>query len=131
VKDDLGLPHGVIGMEITSDAPTSTTIRDGNEATPSNLAQARMQWPEARRGDFQRVGKRRWRDCGSGTEYAQFSGAALLSIGEATRHVVAFFIDGARLVFVERLDVEPGVSVNLTTPLRSGEVVDGQIRWTT
>jgi hypothetical protein len=45
VNDLSGLPHGVIGMELKSDAPTATTIRDGNEATAENLAQARLQFP--------------------------------------------------------------------------------------
>ena len=43
---------GVIGMELTADAPTVTTIRTGNESTPENLAAARLQFPEARRVDF-------------------------------------------------------------------------------
>jgi hypothetical protein len=61
--------------------------------------------------------------------YREFSGAALLSLGAATTGVVAFFVNGARLVFLERLDLPQGVSVNLTGPLRSGVVVDGAIRW--
>jgi hypothetical protein len=124
-----GLPHGVIGMELKPDAPDVSTIIDGSEATPTNLAQARMQFPEAPRESFELVGKRRWKDKATGTVYAEARGAVLLSIGDATRNIVAFFQLGDRLVFLDRLDVEKGLSVQMSGPIRSGKVVDGVIRW--
>jgi hypothetical protein len=129
--NDPGLPHGVIGRELVSDAPTTTTIRTGNENTPENLAAARLQFVEANAADFVSSGKRRWKDEGSGVEYREFAGACLLSIGEATRNVVCFFQGGdGRLHFLERTDTPQGITVGLTSPLRSGVVEpDGRIVW--
>jgi hypothetical protein len=128
---DLNLPHGVIGMQLEQpDTSRPVVIRDGNENSPENLAAARMQFPEADRDDFTKVGKRKWKDEASGTVYREFSGACLLSLGSATVGVVGFFQDGGRLVFLQRLDMPEGVSIGMTGPLRSGVVEpDGRIRW--
>jgi hypothetical protein len=121
---------GVIGMELKSDAPAVTTIRDGNENSPENLAQARLQFPEMPRKDFEPLGRRRWRDRGSGIEYRVFPGACLLSLGAATQGVIGFFQDGDRLIFLQRLDMPMAVSVGMTGPLRTGRVeADGRITW--
>lgn len=124
------LPRGVIGMQLEQpDISRPVTIREGNEATAENLAAARMQFHEAAPEDFEQVGKRRWKDRATGTVYGEARGAVLLSIGDATRNIVAFFALGDRLVFLDRLDVEKGLNVQMTGPIRSGTVVDGVIRW--
>ena len=100
---------GVIGMQIEADTTREGVIDDGNVAWPDRIFEARRQWPEARLEDFEKVGKRLWRDKASGVEYRQAHGAPLLDIGtDATRFISCFIIVGGSLVFLERSDIPQG-----------------------
>ena len=74
---------------------------------PERVAQARRSWPEARAEDFEKIGKRTYRDRGSGLELVALRGAPLLSIGqEETRGAACFLIEAGRIVVLRRPDDE-------------------------
>jgi hypothetical protein len=120
---------GVIGMELKQDTSRDGFVDDGNIAWPERIVEARRQWTQARSEDFERVGRRRWRDRATGVEHRAADGAPLLSIGtDAVRDIACFFVTPeGRLVFLER-DVPEGTVIH-HGPVREGEVVDGRIRW--
>jgi hypothetical protein len=100
------------GLEVKTETSRAGVVDDGNVAWPERIVEARRQWPEARAEDFERVGRRRWRDRGSGVEYRQADGCPLLAVGtDAVRDVVAFLISGGKIVFLER-DVPEGLLVH-------------------
>jgi hypothetical protein len=87
-------------------------VDDGLIAWPERVVEAGRQWPQARAEDFERVGKRRWRDRASGTEYRHVDGTPLLSIGTTSSSDVSlFFVDGGRLIFLRRADLAEGTVV--------------------
>jgi hypothetical protein len=105
---------GAWGAELTADNSRDGFVDDGNIAWPERVTQASRQWPQVPAEDFERVGRRRWRDKASGLLYRQSDGAPLHSIGtDATRFISAFFVslDG-RIVFLERADIPEGTVVH-------------------
>lgn len=105
---------GAWGKEVRDDAdnsrmPKSTTV------TPHGRSESRRpsaQWPQARREDFEKIGKRLYRDRATGIEYMAVLGAVLLGIGtETTRNISAFFVDDGRLTFLRRADIDPVLTV--------------------
>jgi hypothetical protein len=120
---------GVIGMEIKADNSRDGVVDDGNVSWPERVTQARRQWTQASPEDFEKIGKRVWRDRASGIQYRQASGAPLLDIGtDAVRFISVFFVLDGKLVFLERADIPTGTVVH-HGPVRGGVVVDGQVRW--
>jgi hypothetical protein len=118
---------GVIGMELKQDNTRAGFVDDGCLAWPERIVEARRQWPQANPEDFEKVGKYRWRDKATGTEFRQASGAPLLSVGsDAVRDIVCFFVtEPGRLIFLER-DIAPGLTV-VHGEFYAAEVVNGQI----
>ena len=101
------------GRKITPDTSRSGVVDDGNLAWPERVAEAARQWPQARPEDFDKVGKRLWRDKATGIEYREQHGAPLLSIGiDAVRFISVFFVLEGRLTFLARADVPEGVFVH-------------------
>jgi len=73
------------------------------------IDQARRSWPQARAEDFEKIGKRHYRDRGSGSgiELVAMRGAPLLSVGqEETRGAACFFVEAGRIVVLRREDFE-------------------------
>ena len=103
---------GAWGMELKQENKRDGVVDDGSIAWPERVEQAAVQWPQAAAEDFELVGRRRWRDRASGVLYRQASGCPLLAIGtDATRDVIAFFVTGGRLVFLEPADRPEGTCV--------------------
>ena len=118
---------GVIGMQIQADTSREGVVDDGNVAWPERVFEARKQWTEASRDDFEKAGKRLYRDKATGVEYRQAHGAPLVSIGtDSTRFISAFFIEGGRIIFLERNDVPQGTFVH-HGEFYGAEVIDGRI----
>jgi hypothetical protein len=118
---------GVIGYEVTADTSREGYVDDGNIAWPERIAQARVQWPQADVADFERIGRRRWRDRASGMEYREEPGAPLLSIGtDATRNISLFFICDGKLTFLSRADLPEGIVVHHGEYF-GAEIVNGRI----
>jgi hypothetical protein len=120
---------GVIGMEIKPDTSRIGHIDDGNLAFDERIVEARRQWPEARAEDFEKVGRRRWRDRATQIEYKEARGAPLLSgVGtDAVRNIVSFFVLDGHITFLERIDVPVGTVIH-HGEFYGAEVVDGRIR---
>ena len=81
---DLSNPPGVIGQELVLDNPRQGHIDDGNIAFAERLVEARRQWPQARPEDFDKIGKRSWRDKATGIEYRE--------VGDAHRALLRFAV---------------------------------------
>ena len=109
---------GAWGMELRANTTRDGFVDDGNIAWPERIVEARRQWPEAPVEDFEKVGKRLWRDRASGVEYKEEGGAPMCAVGtDSTRFVSCFLVVGGRLIFLARSHVEQGTFV------RHGEVV--------
>ncbi len=118
---------GAWGQEIKADDTRQGVIDDGNVAWEERVVEARRQWPQGSASDFERVGKRRWRDMASGIVYRQAHGAPLLSVGtDANRFISVFFVESGKLVFLERADIDPGVFVH-HGQYYGAQVIDGVI----
>lgn len=118
---------GAWGREIKADDTRQGVIDDGNVAWEERVVEARRQWPQASAADFERLGERRWRDRASGIVYSQAHGAPLLGVGtDANRFISVFFVEGGKLMFLERADVDPGVFVH-HGEFYGAEIVHGQI----
>jgi hypothetical protein len=127
VGKELTFYAGVRGEELKTDDSRAGHIDDGNIAYEPRVTEAARQWPRGRLEDFEPLGRRRWRDRGSGTVYHQVHGAPLLSVGtDATRNISLFLVVDGRLVFLERTDV-PEAQVLWHGPVYGAEVVDGKI----
>ena len=99
----------VWGEELTVDDSRVGVIDDGNVAFSERVVEACRQWTEAPAEDFERVGKRLFRDRATGVECRQPAGCPLLAVGtEAVRDVVAFFVRDGKLVFLEPVDRPEG-----------------------
>jgi hypothetical protein len=123
--------QGVRGEEITQDRSRDGYVDDGLIAFPERVVEARRQWMELPAEDFEHIKKRTWRDRASQVEYVEARGCPLLAAGtDSTRNVIGFFIAGGRLHFLERADAVEGVTL-WHGPVRGGQVIDGQIVWTT
>lgn len=100
------------GMEITADAPRAGIIDDGLIAFPERIVEARRQWPQAQASDFEQIGKRLYRDKGTGAEYRHEPGCPLLGVGSpGSAGLACFFISGGRMIFLRRADVPEGSTV--------------------
>ena len=114
-------------MEIRQDTTRNGVIDDGNVAWPERIFEARRQWTQARPEDFDKVGKRLWRDKATGIEYRQEHGAPLLAIGtDAVRFISAFFVLDGKLVFLARADVDAATFVH-HGEFYGAKVINGQI----
>lgn len=101
------------GRKITPDGSRAGVVDDGNVAWPERVAEAARQWPQAQPEDFDKVGKRLWRDKATGVEYREQHGAPLLGIGtEAVRFISVFFVLDGRLTFLARADIHQGTFVH-------------------
>jgi hypothetical protein len=115
------------GRQITADTSREGVVDDGNVAWEERVFQARQQRTQASRDDFEKVGKRRWRDRATGVEYRHAHGAPLQSIGtDATRNISCFFIEGGKLVFLRRADIPEGILVH-HGEFYGAQVIDGQV----
>ena len=116
------------GQQIQADTSRAGVVDDGNVAWPERIAQAANQWPQADVADFERVGRRRWRDRATGIEYRAEPGAPLLSgVGtDATRNICLFFVCDGKLTFLSRADFPEG-SVVRHGEYYGAQVIDGQI----
>ena len=95
------------GQQVTADTTRAGVVDDGNIAFPERVAQARRSWPQARAEDFEKIGKRTYRDRGSGIELVAMRGAPLLSVGqEETRGAACFFVEDGRIVVLRREELE-------------------------
>jgi hypothetical protein len=104
---------GVWGQEVTADNTREGVVDDGLTAYEERVVEARRQWPEAQAADFEQIGKRRWRDRASGTEYRHVDGTPLLSIGVTSSvDVSVFFVADGRLIFLRRADLPEGSTVS-------------------
>ena len=93
------LPPDPWGSQVTADESRHGIVDDGNVAYAERVEQARRAWPEAKASDFEQIGRRRYRDRGSGIELVAMRGAPLLSIGqEETRGATCFFVQNGRIV---------------------------------
>jgi hypothetical protein len=116
------LYQGVFGTQIRPDNSRAGVVDDGSVAWEERIFEARRQWPEATPDDFEKVGKRLWRDRATGIEYRQAHGAPLQAIGtDATRFVSCFLVLDGKLIFLRRNDVPEGTFVH------HGEVVGRQL----
>ena len=98
---------GVRGEQVSADTGRHVVVDDGNVAWPERVAQARRSWPEARAEDFEKIGRRRYRDRATGTEYVAARGAVMLNVGgEANRGISCFFIESGQLRFMRRPEFE-------------------------
>jgi hypothetical protein len=105
-------PPGAFGMEVKADTSRDGFVDDGLIAFDERVVEARRQWIEADGEDFERVGRRRWRDRATGRLYRQADGCPLLAVGmPAVRDVVAFFIRDGKMVFLEPADRPEGTFV--------------------
>ena len=52
-------------------------VGDGLDVNPETLDDARQSWPEASAADFERTGRRMWRDRATGVEYRRVRGCPL------------------------------------------------------
>ena len=96
-------PSGSWGMELKADTTRDGFIDDGNIAWPERIVEARRQWTQARAEEFEKVGRRRWRDRASGVEYREEDGSPLLSIGtDAVRNLPAV-VRCMRASFIEQI----------------------------
>jgi hypothetical protein len=124
------IPAGAFGRELKTDDSRIGYLDDGNLAWPERVAAARMQWPEADPGDFERAGRRRWVDKASGVTYIEPGGAPLLSSPDANRAIVAFLVaDDGKMHFLARTDVDVAVTLTVSGPVRGGVVEGNSIRW--
>jgi len=99
--------RGVRGEQVYAASDRHGVVDDGNTAWPERVAEASRSWPQARPEDFERVGKRGYKDRATGVEYLAVRGAPLLSVAtEETRGITAFMVEGQRLVFLRRPDYE-------------------------
>jgi hypothetical protein len=95
------------GEQVSADSGRHGVVDDGNVAWPERVAEARRSWPEARAEDFAKIGKRRYRDRGSGLELVTVRGAPLLAVGqEETRGAACFFVEAGRIVVLRREEFE-------------------------
>ncbi len=95
------------GQQVTADTARAGVVDDGNIAWPERIAEARRSWPQANPSDFEKVGKRHYRDRGSGIELVAMRGAPLLSVGqEETRGAACFFVEAGRIIVLRREDFE-------------------------
>jgi len=95
------------GQQVTADTTRAGVVDDGNIAWQERIDQARRSWPQARAEDFEKIGKRHYRDRGSGIELVAMRGAPLLSVGqEETRGAACFFVEDGRIVVLRREDFE-------------------------
>jgi len=79
----------------------------------SQVTSARRQWTEVPAEDFERVGRRRWRDRASGVEYRQAGGCPLLGVGtDSVRNISCFLVADDKLVFLARADIPEGTYVH-------------------
>jgi len=116
------LYQGVWGTELRANDSRAGVVDDGNVAWPERIVEARRQWPQARVEDFDKVGKRAWRDKATGIEYRQEDGCSLLAVGtDSTRGITCFLVEGGRLVFLRRVDVPEAFVVH------HGEVVGREL----
>ena len=98
---------GVRGEQVSADTGRHGVVDDGNVAWPERVAQARRSWPEARAEGFEKIGRRHYRDRGSGLELVALRGAPLLAVGqEETRGAACFFVEAGRIVVLRRPDFE-------------------------
>ena len=110
------------GRKLTTDSSRRGVVDDGKIAWPERVYEARRQWAEVPAEDFERVGRRRWRDRGSGLDYREAGGGPLLGIGtDSVRFISAFFVAEGKLVFLERADIPEGTFVH------HGEVIGRQV----
>lgn len=122
MSDGRVLHTGAYGQQITPDTGRAGVVDDGLIAWPERIDAARRQWTQVPAEDFEHVGRRRWRDRGSGLEYRQVGGCPLMSVGtDAVRNVSAFFVHDGRLVFLARADIPEG------TFIHHGEVIGRQV----
>ena len=70
------------GEQIKPDGDRHGVVDDGNVAWPERVAEARRSWPQADPSDFERLGKRTYRDKATGLELVAVRGAPLLAIGQ-------------------------------------------------
>ena len=119
------------GEQIKPDGDRHGVVDDGNVAWPERVAEARRSWPQADPSDFERLGKRTYRDKATGLELVAVRGAPLLAIGqEQTRGATCFFVEAGRIVVLRRPDFEEpllgatgtvrGQQVTRSTPGPSG-----------
>ena len=101
------LPPDPYGRQITADTTRSGVVDDGNTAWPERVAEARRSWPQANPADFEKVGKRGYRDRATGVEYVAVRGAVMLNVGgEQNRGINCFLVEGGKLVFLRRPEFE-------------------------
>jgi hypothetical protein len=88
----------VHGGQLETDSGRHGTIDDGSNATEPRLELARRTWPEGKVEDFEKVGRRTYRDKASGALYESLRGAPMLCVGqEETRGVSCWFVSGGRI----------------------------------
>ena len=77
-------------------------LRTMPEATADSIKFAKRSWPQANPADFERVGKRTFRDRATGTEYELCRGNVLL--GDDPEAADCFFAEDDSLWFLRRRD---------------------------
>lgn len=127
MSGDIEIYGAAFGQRLEADTSRDGYVDDGNIAWEERVVEARRQWPEARPEDFEKVGKRGWRDKATGLEFRQASGAPLLTVGsDANRGITCFFVEGGKLIFLCRADVPEGRYVH-HGEIYAAQVIDGQI----
>jgi hypothetical protein len=122
---------GAYGVEIAPPDERPSVVDDGLFATAERIQHARRFWPQGRAEDFERVGKRRYRNRATGVVYRHEDGCPLLNIGfggTAQEDLDLFLVSGGRLIFLQNEAIPQGRSV-VHGAVRGGEVVNGQIQW--
>ena len=89
-------------------------VGDGLDVNPETLDAARQSWPEASAADFERTGRRMWRDRATGVEYRRVRGCPLARLGSPVGSPVAvFYFSDGRFYFLARADQPQGESRRL------------------
>ena len=95
------LPHppGARGEELRPDDERSGLVDDGLLAFAERVAQARSLGPEGRAGDFEQLGRRRWRDKATGQVYRRIAGCRRLGSPALQDVDVSFVAEGVAFGF--------------------------------